>query len=69
MGEEAGYLGPQCNVTWGNHVSLIAGLDLPLRILNPGLQNVAVTGCTAVSVGACEPLRTPVAAPHVGVDT
>lgn len=39
-GVTAWYLGPQLALTWGEHFSANAGVDLPLRIYNRGLQNV-----------------------------
>jgi hypothetical protein len=34
------YLGPLLNFTWGEHFSANAGVDIPLRIYNHGLQTV-----------------------------
>jgi len=39
-GWTAWYLGPQLNLTWGEHFSANAGVDIPLRIYNRGVQNV-----------------------------
>jgi hypothetical protein len=39
-GQNGWFLGPQMIFTWGNHFSANAGIDLPLRIANRGLQNV-----------------------------
>lgn len=34
------YLGPLLNFTWSDHLAANAGVDVPLRITNRGLQNV-----------------------------
>jgi hypothetical protein len=34
------YLGPQLNLSIGEHFSLNAGVDIPIEIDNRGLQNV-----------------------------
>jgi hypothetical protein len=39
-GQNAWFMGPQLIFTWGYHFSANAGIDLPLRIENRGLQNV-----------------------------
>jgi hypothetical protein len=39
-GMTAWYLGPQLSFTWGQHLSANAGVDVPLRIANNGLQNI-----------------------------
>jgi hypothetical protein len=39
-GSTAWYMGPQLVFTFGEHFSTQAGVDLPLRINNHGLQNV-----------------------------
>jgi len=39
-GMEAFYVGPQINLTIGEHFSANAGIDIPLEIDNQGLQNV-----------------------------
>jgi len=40
-GLTAWYLGPQISFTWGQRFSANTGVDVPLRIDNNGLQNVA----------------------------
>jgi hypothetical protein len=39
-GWTAWYFGPQLTLTWGGHFSANAGVDIPLRIYNRGVQNV-----------------------------
>ena len=39
-GSTAWYLGPLLNFTWGDHFSVNAGVDVPLRIQNNGFQSV-----------------------------
>ncbi len=39
-GGTAWYLGPQLNLTWGDHLVANAGVDIPLSLENRGFQNV-----------------------------
>ena len=50
-GYTAWYFGPQLVFTLGDHFSAQAGVDIPLRIYNHGLQNVPDYSSAGASVG------------------